>query len=431
MNSIVSVDPVSAATATGTSGKTVRDPRLDFFRGMAMFIILISHTPGNAWTSWIYPSRWNFSDATEIFVFCSGMASAIAFGRSFDRSGWLMGTARVLYRIWQIYWTHIAMFVAIATMLAAIDATGWHPDREYIGSLNLWKFFADPAPQLVGLMTLTYVPNYFDILPMYMVVLAMMPVFVFVGRRSLPALAVLSVVMWIFAQRVILEPLGLGAWHLGFPAEPWSDRKWFFNPFGWQLVFFTGFALMRGWIPTPPVATWLVVLCAGFAVVCMLLSNVGFRLFEIEAIRGAYAAATDCVETGFGRCNPIYDFRQAFGGWFDKSDFGLLRYLNHLAIAYLFWVAAGERGRRLVAAGRRGAGAAWNAFVEIVMTVGQQSLAVFVFSMGLARVNGYLFDVLGGNAFTWTLINMTGFGLCIGCAYGVAWFKSQPWRGRQ
>ena len=37
--------------------------------------------------------------------------------------------------------------------------------------------------------------------------------------------------------------LGLAALHLAFPAEPWSDRTWFFNPFGWQLIFFTGFAL--------------------------------------------------------------------------------------------------------------------------------------------------------------------------------------------
>ena len=51
----------------------------------------------------------------------------------------------------------------------------------------------------------------------------------------------------------MLDALGLMHLHLGFPAEPWSDRKWYFNPFGWQLVFFTGFALMRGWIPKPPV----------------------------------------------------------------------------------------------------------------------------------------------------------------------------------
>lgn len=68
-----------------------------------MFIIFIAHLPGNQWTLWI-PARFGFSDATEIFVFCSGMASAIAFGRVFELHGLAMGSARVLYRVWQVYW---------------------------------------------------------------------------------------------------------------------------------------------------------------------------------------------------------------------------------------------------------------------------------------------------------------------------------------
>ena len=55
-----------------------RDPRVDFFRGAAFIIILIAHIPSNWVAQWI-PARFGFSDATEIFVFCSGMASAIAF----------------------------------------------------------------------------------------------------------------------------------------------------------------------------------------------------------------------------------------------------------------------------------------------------------------------------------------------------------------
>jgi len=97
--SSITTDPVSAQLAAATPqvmAATVRDPRLDFYRGMAMFIILFAHTPGNFFTSWI-PARWGFSDATEMFVFCSGMASAIAFGRTFERAGWGLGTARVAY----------------------------------------------------------------------------------------------------------------------------------------------------------------------------------------------------------------------------------------------------------------------------------------------------------------------------------------------
>ena len=97
----------------------VRDPRLDFYRGIAMFIILVAHIPGNSWTGWI-PARFGFSDATEIFVFCSGMASAIAFGGAFARRGWWLGTARVLFRCWQVYWAHICLFFFTAMTTAAL-----------------------------------------------------------------------------------------------------------------------------------------------------------------------------------------------------------------------------------------------------------------------------------------------------------------------
>ena len=38
---------------------------------------------------------------------------------------------------------------------------------------NLYPFLDNTGPNLIGLMTLTYVPNYFDILPMYLVILAL------------------------------------------------------------------------------------------------------------------------------------------------------------------------------------------------------------------------------------------------------------------
>ena len=69
------MDFAAFRTAPTPTAARQRDPRLDFYRGIAMFIILVAHIPTNAWANWI-PARFGFSDATEIFVFCSGMASA-------------------------------------------------------------------------------------------------------------------------------------------------------------------------------------------------------------------------------------------------------------------------------------------------------------------------------------------------------------------
>ena len=149
-----------------------RDPRLDFFRGSAMFIIYIAHCRGNFLWDYI-PARYGISDAADMFVFLSGMAASIAFGGSFIRHGMLMGTARILHRCWQLFVGHVGLFFAIAAI--AVAATRWYGDTNYIEVLQIQRFFNDTQGALVDLFTLSYVPHYFDILPLYIVVLAMVP----------------------------------------------------------------------------------------------------------------------------------------------------------------------------------------------------------------------------------------------------------------
>ena len=409
--------PARPVTALGAVSHTrVRDLRLDFFRGIAMFIILISHTPGNFLSSWI-PARWGFSDATEIFVFCSGMASAIAFGGAFDRMGWRLGTARVGFRVWQVYWAHIGLFIAIATLLAGIDFYGGY-DKNYIGSLNLWKFFDDPAEPLIGLMTLSYVPNYFDILPMYMIVLVMLPLVMALSRVHLGLVAAFVIVVWLLAQKWLLIRLGLVDLHLAFPAEPWSERRWFFNPFGWQLIFFTGFALMRGWLPKPPVTLALLGITLLLVLANIPLSNIGVRAVERDWFF--------VTETG----NPVINARLALGGLIDKTDFGLLRFVQFLSLAYLAWVLAGDKGKNLLARGSSALASGWSGLLAVILKVGQQSLAVFITSMFLARVMGFVMDLAGRGTATVWLVNIAGGAILVLVAYSAGWFKSQPWRSK-
>ncbi|MEO0962489.1 MAG: OpgC domain-containing protein [Pseudomonadota bacterium] len=410
-----------AAKAAGQA--RVRDPRLDFFRGICMFIILIAHTPGNWLTLWI-PARFGFSDATEIFVFLSGMASAIAFGGVFARRGWWMGTARVAFRIWQVYWAHIGLFIAVATAMVVLNKIDIGT-RDYVGQLNLYPFFNGAKQglfttqdQLLGLVTLTYVPNYFDILPMYLVVLAMMPLVYFVGHHNRYVLFAVLITLWGLTQLdVITKALEDDAprlwWHAfigwGLPAEPWSQREWFFNPFGWQLVFFTGFAFMIGWLPAPPVRWWLIALAA-----VAVLSVVPFAYFKI-----------------YREFEWIKDVRAAIAPFREKTDFGLFRYLHFLALAYLAWVAVGPRGARLTPPSGGIFALVWSPLLAAIMKVGQQSLAIFITSMFLARLLGVALDEMGRSHASMALVNLTGFAILIAVAYAVGWFKSQPWRSKK
>lgn len=368
-----------------------RDPRLDFFRGLGMFIILIAHITANPWTLWI-PARFGFSDATEMFVFCSGMASALAFGAVFTRAGWLMGTLQIMLRIWQVYWVHLGVFFVTLTLMLVLDATGAFP-RDEVGALNLYPFLNNTGPNLLGLLTLTYVPNYFDILPMYLVILALIPVIMALVRIDMRLAILFSLTLWVAATS-----------GLNLPAELWfstpSDRMWFFNPFAWQVVFFTGFALMAGWLPAPPVHRALV--GAAILVVAFSVPFAWHKLID----------ASDFVR----------DWRNEWHVLFDKSDFGVLRYVHFLALAYLAWVCVGPAGARL----RRGGVA--GAVIALVMRVGQQSLAVFAASMVMARVLGAVLNLAGGGMLAALAVNLAGFGIIIAVARLASFFKAKPWK---
>ena len=347
-----------STSTTSAPAKRERDLRLDFFRGLAMFIILLAHTPGNTWTLWI-PARFGFSDATEIFVFCSGMASGIAFGSVFLKRSWFMGTARILFRVWQVYWAHIGVVLTTACMMVLIEAWDFGAaDKDYTRWFPIGGFFSDtagrPAETLVGLFTLSYVPGLFDILPMYLVILAMVPVVMAVYRAGgREAVFALVGIVWLSANLAgyarttadaqDLSAIQAGAVWLGnhltwmnLSGIPWQENAtWFFNPFGWQLVFFTGFALIMGWIPAPPVNRRLVTLA-----VMVLLLTVPLAWYKMYQYLSGYVP-----DSALGRF--LWDARESIDPVRWKTWVGAWRYVHFLAVGYLAWAAVGPGGVRL------------------------------------------------------------------------------------
>lgn len=366
----------------------MRDPRLDFFRGLGMFIILVAHIPTNPWADWI-PARFGFSDATEIFVFCSGVASAIAFGRVFETAGWRLGTARIAHRIWQVYWCHVGVFLTVVAVLAAADgALG--TDRYLRRDLNLGPFFDDPARRLGEFAVLAYVPNYFDILPMYLVILALVPLVVAAARIGIGAAAAVVAGLWALAALGVLD----------FTAETWSGRAWFFNPFAWQLLFFLGFAFGRGWLKPPAYNPRLMAAAlAAVAVAVPFSCQYGWSCFA-----------------GWGQVPWFGEVHQALAPLIDKTHLGPFRIMHFLALAYVARVAAGEGGRRL-----------HGALVARVRQVGRQTLAVFLAGLVLAQALGVALDVAGREAATVAVANLGGCALLIAVAVAAEWFKSFPW----
>ncbi|MGH8336512.1 MAG: OpgC domain-containing protein, partial [Gammaproteobacteria bacterium] len=235
-------------------------------------------------------------------------------------------------------------------------------------------------------MTLTYVPPYFDILPMYFVILALLPAMMVLSRLH-PALAIAaSVLLWAVASFGWLE----------LPRDPLIAEAWFFNPFCWQLVLFAGFAIERGWLPTPRAHPALIVAAVLLLACCVPLS---------------WRPGLDA--------NPLLqDIRNSLGASIGKSHEGPLRFAHFLALAYLANLAAGPQGLRLH--GR---------FAELTRSVGRQSLACFMTGIALSFLSGVaLMEVGRDNMLVVAAVNLTGIAVIVLTARVVAWFKSHPWR---
>src|ERR1700722_18157158 len=176
------IPPHSGATerAPAPAGKgdalskavAARDLRLDFFRGISLFLIFIDHIPGNVLENFTIQSI-GFSDAAEIFIFVSGYTAALVYGRALVRRGPIVATAKIFYRVWQIYVAHIFIFL-IYLALVSFNTLNF-PDQMFGRELRVVKFFTEPYIAVIRVLELRFQPAFLDILPLYIVLLASFP----------------------------------------------------------------------------------------------------------------------------------------------------------------------------------------------------------------------------------------------------------------
>ena len=360
-----------------------RNIQLDFFRGVALMVVFINHMPDNPWF-WYTPSRFGLSDAADVFVFLSGFASALAYGRCFERAGLWLGTVRILHRCSHIYGAHLASFVLLA--LICVMGNRWVPEMDDIQRLNIAYFFDTTQQALYDLFTLAYVPNYFDILPMYLVMLSWLPLFWLLSRLHVAVAMGCSVALY------------WATWHYGweFTADPASGRPWYFNPLSWQLLFFTGFAFGAGWLKIAINQSWLLAMCCLIVLVSIPL--------EYESLYQQSAFWSK--------------LRLVLEPWFNKSHLGLLRCVHLLALAYLMRHLIHWQPQWLS-----------NPLSSTIVTMGQQSLAIFLFSMLLSYAGGIALDRFGREqAFAVAVVNLSGLASMLITGYIIAWLDSKPWK---
>ncbi len=217
-----------------------RDLRLDFFRGLALWLIFLNHIPSN-FVGWFTTRNFGFSDAAEMFVFISGYTAAFVYGRVMLERGFTVASMRILKRAWQIYVAFIFLFMIYLAQISWVAARFENP--LYIEEMNLLHFLQRPEIVIVEALLLRFLPANVDVLPLYIVLMAVFPLMLWLILR-VPNIALgLSFFFYLLARHF--------GWNLpGYPA----DKDWFFSPFAWQFLFVigawcgTGGARQIGWL---------------------------------------------------------------------------------------------------------------------------------------------------------------------------------------
>lgn len=209
---------------------TNRDLRIDFFRGLSLYMVLVDHVPWDPISRVTYHA-FGFSDAAAIFFFLSGISCSIAYSRVLARSGWLALLTAITKRAAKIYFYYLLCSLIITIL--AIAAADW---------ITVWPSLVsipkDPVNAIRSTIELIGPSPYGFILVIYILLtLMVIPLFLAGAQYSASLTLGLSGLIWIISQ---FYPNLVPYWIDSF--NPSLVPYWinYFNPIAWQFLFSIG-----------------------------------------------------------------------------------------------------------------------------------------------------------------------------------------------
>src|SRR5262252_197871 len=218
-----------------------RDLRLDFFRGIGLWMIFLDHIPHDV-VGWLTLRNYGFSDAAEFFVFISGYLVGFIYTPVVRGGLFLAALKRLWKRAAQMYVAHILLFLLFTAQIARTARRFDNP--MYENEFNVFNFLQHPDVLIGQAITLRYKPVNLDVLPLYITLVLAAPFIVWclVRRPNLTLLA--SVVLYVLSR-----------WFDWNVASYPPGATWYFNPFCWQLMFV--FAAWCGSGQVDKIAKWV------------------------------------------------------------------------------------------------------------------------------------------------------------------------------
>lgn len=359
--------------------QAVRDVRLDFFRGLALFSIFLDHIPANV-VNWVTIRNFGFSDAAEAFVFMAGYSAVLAYGGRLRSDGFAMTSARILKRCWQLYVAQLLLFVAFTAEISNTAATFNNP--MFSEEMGIASFLSSPHLALMQAMLLKFRPANMDILPLYIVLLAVFPLILLGLQRRFWAVIAASVVLYFVSRN--------RDWNLPI----WPNGQWLFNPFCWQLLFIIGaaFAVTKGhtgWMERTK--KYLMPLSIAFLAFAFFI----VMSWDIPILEKFLPEWLETI------LYPI-----------DKGTLDPLRLIHFFALTYLVLLFVPPNSTFFA-----------TRIAQPVIRCGQHPLEIFCLGLFLSFTGHMVLVEVNQRVGMQIVVSLAGIAIMIGTAYYLAWFR--------
>ena len=379
-------DAAAAASAPAITFPAVgeRELRLDLFRGLALWLIFIDHLPPNILT-WFTLRNYGFSDATEIFIFISGYTAAFVYGRAMLQVGFVVATARILRRVWQIYVAHVFLFTIFLAEISYVATSFENP--LYSEEMGIMDFLKQPDVTIVQALLLRFRPVNMDVLPLYIVLMLFLPLILWLMKWKPDVTLALSALIYALT------------WHFDWYLTAYPNGVWFFNPLAWQLLFVFGAWCAMG----------------GAARMSRLLSSRVTIWICFAYLFAAFCVALTWSVPQLGRLPNIVE------QWMypiDKTDLDVLRFAHFLALAAITV--------RFLPRDWPGLKSPW---LRPLILCGQHSLEIFCLGVFLAFAGHFVLAEVSGSAAMHLLVSISGILIMWGMAWLISWYKHSADKG--
>ncbi len=295
-------------------------------------------------------------------------------------SGFVIATARILRRVWQIYAAHVLLFAILVAEVSYVAVSLEKPF--YAEEMEIVYFLKQPGIAMVQALLLQYRPLNMDVLPLYIVLMLFLPL-------------ILQLIKWranlTLAMSVALYAL---SWQYDLHLVAYPKGFWSFNPFAWQLLFvFGAWCALGGAKRMSPILASRVTLWLSFA----------------------YLLAAFCVTLTWYFPQLDHVMPQWLEQWIypiDKTDLDVLRFAHFLALAVI--------AVRFVPGGWPGLNSRW---LWPMILCGQRSLEIFCLGVVLGFTGYFVLTELSAGLGLHVVVGICGMLLMSAAAWLLSWYK--------